>query len=185
MLKKDLATVEKEKPDKSSIQIISARQIHFRTKVSSLESLRTEVSKNMETDRSNGMLSLYCKICGQRNPSLHPSNFKLHIATHFNINIHCALCNKVFNSERKFSDHTSQVHGKAYDDSKDNVYLESTKTKTSSMSKKAKSKYLRTFFNKDTGEKVYRCNMCKVENSTKHIMTMHVKKRHTSKVKTV
>ena len=159
---------------------------YFRTKITSVEALRTEISRYMETDRSNGMINLYCKICGLRVQT----KLRLHIARHLNIHLPCALCNKVFNSERKLTDHTLQDHGKAYSENQETVTSVSTKSELpvdNSKSKKAKSQYLRTFFNKDTGEKMYRCNMCKVkiEDSSKHIMSMHVKKTHASKLRTI
>ena len=195
ILKNNIATVEKESEEKPSIEISSETkvnaneadmQLYFRTRITSVEALKTEISRYMETDRSNGMINLYCKICGQRKQT----NLRLHIATHLNIYLPCALCNKVFNSERKLKDHTLQVHGKDYAETQENVHSVSTKTELqvdNSMPKKAKSQYLRTFFNKDTGEKMYRCNMCKVkiEDSSKHIMSMHVKKTHASKLRSI
>ena len=121
-----------------------------------------------------------CKICGQRQSS--SSNLKLHIATHLNINLPCAFCDDVFNSEMKLKVHTLQVHGK------EKIYSVSTETKLlvdNSVSKKAKSKYLRTFINEETRQKVYRCKECKIEDSNKEIMSKHVKKHHTSKMRTV
>ena len=138
----------------------------------------------METDRSNGMMNLYCKICGQRKET----NLRQHIASHLNISLPCALCNKVFNSEKKLTYHTLQVHGKASAESQHNVDSVIAKKELpvdNSMLRKAKSQCLRTFLNKDTGEKVYRCNVCKVEDQSKHIMSMHVKKSHSGKIRSI
>ena len=191
VLKNNIATEEYKSPEKPSGHASSEvevnlnyadRRLYFRTKITSVEALKTEISKNMETDRSNGMINLYCKICGARKQT----NLRLHIATHLNISLPCAVCNNVFNSERTLTAHTLQHHGKDSSESQENVYSVSTKSEfpvDNLMSKKAKSQYLRTFVNKDTGEKVYRCNMCKVEDSSKPIMSMHVKKNHASKLR--
>ena len=162
ILKNNPATVNYKSPEKPSIQKSSEaqvttteadRQLYFKTLITSVEALKTEISRFMETDGSNGMINLYCKICGQRKQT----KLRLHIGTHLNINLPCALCNKVFNSNRKLTAHTLQFHGKTYAESQKNVHSVSTKTELpvdNSKSKKAKSQYLRTFVNKDTGEKV-------------------------------
>ena len=123
----NLAAEEKVITDKPNIGILSEkideadRQIHIKTKITSLESLKSELLRYVETDRSNGMLNLYCKLCGQKGPS-QSLNLKLHIATHFNITIPC-----VFKSGRKFTAHTIQVHGKGDAESQDNIVSVSIK----------------------------------------------------------
>ena len=73
---------------------------------------------------------------------------------------------------------------KTYVEGKENTDSVSTEKELqleNSILNRAKSVYLRAFENKETGEKVYKCMMCKVEDSNKHIMNNHVKKKHTSK----
>ena len=147
ILKNNLSISEKAAAEKPSTHISSEtkvnaneadRQLYFRTKITSVEALKTEISRFMETDGSNGMINLYCKICGQRKQT----KLRLHIGTHLNINLPCALCNKVFNSNRKLTAHTLQFHGKTYAESQKNVHSVSTKTELpvdNSKSKKAKS----------------------------------------------
>ena len=69
---------------------------------------------------------------------------------------------------------------KTYVEGKENTDSVSTEKELqleNSILNRAKSVYLRAFENKETGEKVYKCMMCKVEDSNKHIMNNHVKKK--------